>query len=186
MSRRTLAAALALGCLPTMSCSRPSEISEQKSDSGEPAAPAKPAGPAFGRLSVEPNTGSGAQQVFTVRLSRSPGLSMPELIGLLINDRLTGANACYMFRQLSTKDSLLVNDSGVGSKPLGSRASLGNTQCTVLLDKAESTISDTEVTVRYHVAFKPEFKGPKKLFVIAQDAAGATGGLEPAGQWIVP
>jgi hypothetical protein len=185
MSSYALAAALAFGCLASLSCSRPSEINE-KSNTVQPAAPAKPAGPKFGRLSVEPNTGSGAQQIFAVRLSRAQGAPAPELIGLLINDGMAGNNACYVFRQLSTKDNLLVNDSGVGSKSLGSRTSVSNTQCTLLLDKTGSTVSDTDVTVQYNVSFKSGFKGPKKLFVIAQDAAGASDGLEPAGQWVVP
>jgi hypothetical protein len=186
MSSYTLAAALALGCLAAMSCSRPSEITEQKTDAVQPPAPTKPASPRFGRLSVDPNTGSGAQQLFTVRLSRTAGAPVPELIGLLINDGMAGNNACYVFRQLSTKDSLLVNDSGVGSKSVGSRSSISNTQCTLLREKTGSTLSDSEVTIQYNLAFKPGFKGLRKVFVIAQDAAGTSDGLEPVGQWIVP
>jgi len=138
---------------------------------------------AFGSMTVSPDSGHARDQVFTVRLQRTAGSPVPNLIGLLVSEGVAGTGACYVFNVSGTPRLLLVNDNGVGSQEAAAASAASNTQCEVVADQPASAVTDDAVTVTFHLRFKPAFTGSKQLYLIAQDAAGAGTGLRRAGQF---
>ena len=144
------------------------------------AAPAAaPAG--YGTFTVIPENGAGRAQTFVVTLSRVDGAALPAMIGLLVTAG-DGSNACYAFHALAAQETLLVNDSGEGSKSAGT-SGIANQQCEVA--PASSDVAPAAVTVRFPMKFRPEFRGVKTVRVIAQDDAGKGPGLQTAGRFTV-
>jgi len=138
---------------------------------------------AFGSMTVSPDSGHARDQVFTVRLQRTAGSPVPNLIGLLVSEGVAGTGACYVFNVSGTPRLLLVNDNGVGSQEAAAASAASNTQCEAVADQPASAVTDDAVTVTFHLRFKPAFTGSKQLYLIAQDAAGAGTGLRRAGQF---
>ena len=189
LTKQTLPVCALIGSSILTSCSggsgsRGTESSSAPSPAHTPAA-AAPAQPQFGTLSVAPATGGGGQATFRVTLSRPTGAPPPHLIGLLLNADMRGDNACYVFRNVEAKETLLVNDSGVGSKEMGKSPSISNKQCTVSAAGTTSSLTATTADIQFDVRFQPGFNGQKKIFLIAQDANGAGPGLQQAGEWTV-
>jgi hypothetical protein len=141
--------------------------------------------PLFGGLTVTPDEGAGKSQVFVVRFDQAANRPTPTFIGLLINDRDTGAEACYLFAHLETGRPRLVNDSGSGAKELTGQETVANQQCELRPDGPSLTRQGQTVEARFPVVFKPAFAGPKKLFVVAENASGVSTGIQMAGSYIV-
>ena len=141
--------------------------------------------PLFGALAVTPDEGSGKNQVFIVRLDPAPNRPEPTFLGLLINDRDTGAEACYLFAHLATGRPRLVNDSGSGSKEVAAQEVVANQQCELHPDGPAVTRTGQSVEARFSVVFKPGFGGPKRLFVVAEGAGGVSTGIQMAGNYVV-
>ena len=171
-----LPAVLSLGCL-LVNCG-----SNAPSNSAVTTVPAKLD---FGEARVSPKAGSGREGRFRVSLTPRPGGLKPAVVGLLINDRQNGENACYVFRSLALKVSMLVPDSGLGSTGLGESESVGNRQCELLREGTSSTSSDSEVTADFHIRFRPEFRGARHLWVIGQDEQGHGVEFQAVGDWTV-
>ncbi len=140
----------------------------------------------YGPLSIAPKAGSGRDQVFRVSLARTPGAQPPAMIGLLINDRIDGGNACYVFWDFASDDALLVNDNGSGSQPLGTASSAANGQCELLRSGSLSSLTSSEMTAQFHLRLRKTFAGPRQLYVISQAPDGTGPGLVQAGTWTVP
>lgn len=157
---------------------------ETATTSPAPQAPKAPTGPPeFGLLTVTPDNGHGRQQVFTVRLQRTPGSPAPALVGFLVSQFGSGSDACYVFNFPGTQRLLLVNDSGIGSQEILAGSTGGNKQCEVVSDQPASSVAADAVTATFHVRFKPRFTGAKVLFAVAQDGNGVGTGLHRAGQF---
>ena len=139
----------------------------------------------FGTLTVTPSSGTGADQLFDITLSRTAGAPLPALIGLLVNDRMDGGNACYVLQYVSANTTSLVADSGSGATPLGKAGSVGNQQCELLEGQTKSS-TPSKVEVEFHLRFRANFHGSKQLYLLAEDAKGAGPGLKAAGEWTVP
>lgn len=104
------------------------------------------------------------------------------MIGLLVTAR-DGSNACYAFHVVGSGDTLLVNDSGVGSRSIGSDPRIANAQCEV--DRTAADIGPEAVAVRFPMAFREGFRGPKTIHAIAQDASGNGTPLQQVGVYTV-
>jgi hypothetical protein len=167
---------LLCGCSPTPSDRDAAAVAPT-------ATPAK-ALPEFGAAEISPASGSGREATF--RVTVKPGPQKPLLIGLLINDRLNGEAACYVFRNLNSKETLLVADSGAGSTPLGQSTSVTNRQCELLRDGTDSSEDGSGSTATFHLRFRPAFRGDKHMWVAPSDAAGKGPELKQVGGWIVP
>ena len=141
--------------------------------------------PLFGTLTVTPDQSAGHTKRFSVRLDRAPGKPEPTYVGLLINARDTGADACYLFANLETGRPRLVNDSGSGAQELTGSGQLANHQC--LLKAAGSVVErhDSIIEAHFDLEFKPSFVGPKKLYVIAENLSGKSTGIQLAGDFLV-
>ena len=141
--------------------------------------------PLFGGLTVTPDEGSGKAQVFTVRLDQAPNRPEPVFLGLLINGRDTGAEACYLFAHVPTRRPRLVHDSGSGAREATGKEVVANRQCELHADGPAITRQGQTIEARFRVVFRPAFAGPKKLFVVAEDAAGTSTGIQMAGNFVV-
>jgi hypothetical protein len=151
---------------------------------GAPSSAAVPGALDFGNASATPKTGNGREGRFRVVFTRKPGGAQASTIGLLINDRQNGENACYAFRSVVMNASMLVLDSGIGSTPISDAPSVGNHQCELLSD-TKSSLTDTEVVAEFHIRFRPEFRGPKHLWAIGQDDQGRGAEFQTVGEWTV-
>jgi hypothetical protein len=141
--------------------------------------------PLFGGLTVTPDAGSGKSQVFTVRLDQAANRPEPTFLGLLINDRDTGAEGCYLFAHLASGRPRLVNDSGSGAKEVAAQETVSNQQCELHPDGPSVTRQGQVVEARFPVVFKPAFAGAKRLFVVAEDGSGTSTGIQMAGNFVV-
>jgi hypothetical protein len=173
--------ALPLSCLLVGSgCSR--------SDSGQPAAPgaaARTGKPVA--VSVLPQSGSGASQVFTVKFSHGGGYKQLANVRLLINAEAMGSHACYVYYDLPSNSFLLVNDSTPGSTGvvLGTGGSVQNSQCTVSTEGASAVGQGDDLAVTIPIKFKPAFAGVKKLILFADATDGANTDLVLKGEYTV-
>ena len=158
-------------------------VSCSKVETKRPAVETRaPVSPVFGAFQVAPASGSGRQQTFLVTLSRTADSPVPAMIGLLVTAG-DGSNACYVFHVVARQDTLLVNDSGSGSKSMGGTAGVSNSQCEA--GRTASEVTAASVTVRFPMKFRPEFRGSKTVQAIAQDDAGDGTGLRKAGTYTV-
>lgn len=165
---------LALTVAMAASCSRV----EPKRQAAETSA----AAPGYGTFRLQPETGSGRRQIFTLTLSRPGKAGVPAMIGLLVTAR-DGSNACYAFHVVGSGDTLLVNDSGVGSRSIGSDPRISNAQCEV--ERTAADVGPETVAVRFSMAFRETFRGPKTIHAIGQDASGKGTPLQQVGVYTV-
>jgi hypothetical protein len=174
-------------CLVLLSCGC-SRSPEQNSEQPAPAAAGSPVtAPAdTGGLEVTPREGAGQDQIFQLRFTSDSDVSSQGLMGLLINRTMTGESACYVFGDPKAGDFMLVNDTGIGSVPLGKKQELTNKQCDLIREGTSIKKSANTIEFNAHVRFHPSFAGPKKMFGIINDAQGATAGLKLLGTWSVP
>lgn len=136
-------------------------------------------------VSVTPNSGSGAVQTFTIKLSHPGGYKQLSDVRLLINAKMTGVQACYIYYTPMSNSFLLVNDAGNSTvaSELKSGVSIENSQCAVLTKGASATGEGNDLSVTIPVQFKPAFVGPKKLFLYAVASSGETSGLALEGEY---
>jgi hypothetical protein len=147
-----------------------------------------PPKPGWSDVQFTPNTGEGSEAVFRVSLrlpSPQRGGSKVVLVGVLINNRLDGGNACYVYRDLVNNDDRLVADDVSGSTLRGAAPSVANNQCEVLRDGSSATLDASELHWSLHVRFRPAFRGRKEIYLIQQDANGAYSDFKTMGQWTV-
>jgi len=166
---------LCAGC----SSPKPAAPEQQTPSAAVPAAPKFD----FGAPELTPTTGSGKEATFTVNLKG--GSQKPAMIGMLINGRQNGEAACYVFRNLTNSDDILVADAGSGSSAMGEKKSLANKQCELRKEGTTSTSDASGVTATFHIRFKSGFAGPKHVWVAPTDAAGNGPELKQAGDWTV-
>ena len=141
-------------------------------------------------ISVTPSAGSGSQQAFTYVFADSG--SYTDLIWLygLVDAAGSSAHSC-MWRYNRPSNLLsLVNDAGssylAGLTP-GSATTLQNSQCSISMAGVTIAGSGLTLSITLPVTFTPSFSGPKKHYLYAQDAAGATtSSLLQKGTWTVP
>jgi hypothetical protein len=137
----------------------------------------------FGDPELTPASGNGKEVTFTVRLKG--GTEKPAMIGLLINSRQNGESACYVFRNFTNDDNMLVADAGTGSTAMGNKKSLANKQCELLKEGTDSTSDPNGVAATFHIRFKSAFTGPKHVWVAPTDGAGNGPELKQVADWTV-
>ncbi len=143
-------------------------------------------------LGTTPNSGTatvGTTYTITTQYRDATNSLNLQPTQLLINDALTGFNACYLAFVHTTNFLYIVNDSTGDLQPTpirlngeaGGAASIENTQCRVI--SAGSTFSDsgTTLTTTLQIQFKSGFVGRRLLFAGAQTLAGANSGWSVLG-----
>jgi len=128
--------------------------------------------------SVSPSSGSGASQVFTFVFSDTKAASNLQTAAMMINGTLTGTNGCWLVYDRAANTVSLLWDSATGSyaKPLGSSATIQNSQCA--LGVATMTVSGTSTILSIPLAFKGSFTGPKNIYMYAVGPSGNTGWVQ--------
>jgi hypothetical protein len=143
------------------------------------------------QVSLQPNAGSGAQQIFQVTVSDPSGSI--RFVDLLINSTTNAANACYLHIDTNTGPPTiyLVSDDGLsyaGSGSMGSSLpSPQNTQCIVnLVDSSAASDSKNPGTEIFAIglSFKPPFSGAKNIYAGTADAVWNMP-LQQYGTWTV-
>ncbi len=146
-------------------------------------APSSAAAPAV--TSVSPSSGSGAQQNFTLVLSDANGHTDISSAVVIINNVLSGGNACYISFNRSTSTYYLRRDSDLTWQPLlaGSTGSVTNDNCTLSGTGATISGSGNTLTLILPLSFKPAFSGARNFYAMVNDAGGLSSGWVTAGTW---
>jgi hypothetical protein len=128
--------------------------------------------------SVSPASGSGASQTFTFVFSDTKNANNVQTTAMLINNTLSGLNACWLVFDRSRGTISLLYDSGTGSnaKPFGNNANVQNSQCA--LGAPSMTISGTSTILSIPLAFYGAFNGPKNIYMLALGPNNNTGWVQ--------
>jgi hypothetical protein len=136
--------------------------------------------------SISPSAGSGLNQNFTASVSTDVAPSDLTRIRVLVSPNSGTANACYVEYNRTAGTIGLYDNAGtvVSTKPLGSSATLQNSQCAIGYSVA--SLAGGTVTITVQIVFKsPAFSGAKTLFVEGINTYG-TSSLINKGTWTVP
>ncbi len=139
-------------------------------------------------VSVSPNSGSGATQIFTFLASDSTGFANISSVQVLIGGALNSAGACYIYVVPSSNQMYLLNDAGsawTGPGVLGT-STLQNSQCTINGTGSSTTGSGNNLTVHLSLTFPSGFAGLKNIYFSAQDKGGLSSNWQTLGSWTVP
>lgn len=138
-------------------------------------------------VSVTPDSGSGATQLFTLTYSDSYRVTTDLSVAQV---RFAAANAaegsCSVHYNAMTNAVRMQDDAGTWGTwtPLGS-GTLGNSQCTIDLAQMSATTADTTLSLALRVAFSASFAGAKTIFMKASSSTGPSSGWQPRGTWTV-
>ena len=140
-------------------------------------------------LSTVPASGSGPSQTFTVTAADGAGSFAISTVYLLVNNSLSGVNACFVAFNQGANTFALLDDSGsvwLGPVTLGTTTSVSNSQCAVSAAGGFSTPSVNNLTVHIPLSFTYAYSGAKSTSVMAIDNAGKNSGWVTTGAWTVP
>ncbi len=137
-------------------------------------------------VSVSPSSGAGNSPNYTFTSSDSVSQANISGMSMLIT---TGSpnnitNACYLVYNRTNGTIGLFGDDGVtfNTKPIGSSATLQNSQCAVGFTVA--FFSGLQVTFTVNTVYKPAFNGPKTVYLQANEP-GSNTGFVARGTWTV-
>ena len=138
-------------------------------------------------VSVTPSSGSTATQQFTFVWSDPKGFSDIAGTAALFNTAINGQGACFFVVDPIHRSFYFAADNGSSFSvmPIGSSASLQNSQCTLNGSGSTLTGSGNNLTLTVTITFKPAFAGAKSTFVWVENAAG-TANWQTLGHWTVP
>lgn len=134
---------------------------------------------------ISPTSGSGTLPTFTANASTTVSPSDLSSLSILVASGTT-ANACYVVYNRTAGTVGLYDDAGttLATKPVGSSATLQNTQCAVGFSSA--TVTGGNVAFSVILVFKPPaFSGAKTVSVQASNLWGSTA-VTVKGTWTVP
>jgi hypothetical protein len=105
---------------------------------------------------------------------------------LLIEDKITGYNACFLEYSSRGNTVNLMTDDGRWQTPLkaGSPGSLENRQCSVDAAQSRGSIDGKTLTAKFAISFQPSYKGSKRVFMTASSLKQASS-WEPKGAWTI-
>lgn len=135
--------------------------------------------------SVSPNSGTGDQQTFTFVFSDTKAAANVTTTAMMVNSSVTGTNSCWLVYSRASNTISLLWDSATGSnsKPLGSSATIYNSQCAVGVVTMSVSGNSTILTVP--LAFRGAFTGPKNIYMYAVGPNGNTGWVQKGSYSVV-
>jgi hypothetical protein len=139
-------------------------------------------------LSVNPSSGSGSSQTFSVVFSDVNGPTDLASAQVIINNALSGVNACYVWVEPNHGWVWLANDSyssWPGPLTLGTPGTLQNSQCTVNVGASSGVLAGNTYTLNLVVSFPAAFAGLKNIYGYATNLAGLNSMWQPLGTWTV-
>ncbi len=151
-----------------------------------PGAPASAT--AVGTLS--PNALTGASATVSATFTDANGFADLNVLNLLINTGLDGANACYIAYVRSANAIYLVTDAGDGLSPAvtpGTGGMAANSQCSVLGTGSAVAAAGNSLTLTLNLSMStPAFQGARIVYGAARDLSGSNSGWQAIGTWNVP
>ncbi|MBZ5580600.1 MAG: DUF11 domain-containing protein [Acidobacteriia bacterium] len=146
-------------------------------------------GPVVTADSAAPNTGSGLAQTFALQYSDTVGATGLSSVWVWFTAAFGGssANSCMLYYNRPDNTLHFLNDAGTQwtSATLGSAGTLSNSQCTVNVGAATTTISGNTLTLNLPMTFKTAYSGTKSVYMFGADASGASSGWQSRGSWLV-
>ncbi len=137
-------------------------------------------------VSVSPSSGAGNSPNYTFTSSDSVSQANISGMSMLITSGSPNniTNACYLVYNRTNSTIGLFGDDGVtfNTKPIGSSATLQNSQCAVGFTVA--FFSGLQVTFTVNTVYKPAFNGPKTVYLQANEP-GTNSGFVARGTWTV-
>jgi hypothetical protein len=138
--------------------------------------------------SVTPPSGSGASPAYTLTVSDSASaLNIVGMSVLVTAGAPSGiANACYVVYNRGNATIGLYDNTGtvLNTKPVGSSASLLNSQCAVGYSGMSSSGNSVSLLLNL-LYFSPAFSGAKTVYLQANEP-NASSGWVSRGTWTVP
>ena len=141
--------------------------------------------------SMTPSSGnsfSNQEQIFITNVSDNDGWQNIQYALFLINNKLDGANASYLYynqnwnRFYIRKD----NNSGwlAGCVP-GTNRIINNSYVQLNCLKSNISSSGNKLTVKWALTFRDTFTGNKNIYLKVNDDSGASTGWKQKGNWII-
>jgi hypothetical protein len=137
---------------------------------------------------VTPNSGNGANQVFTAVYSDVLGYQDISQAMFMVDGNATGASGCVVLWQQSSNAFYLANDAGsalMGPITGSSSGTLQNSQCTLNGATSSGGGSGNTLTVNVGLSFKAAFTGTKNTYLLAYGSDGNSG-WQIEGTWNNP
>jgi len=134
-----------------------------------------------------PIGGTGTNRTFVFKFTSPNGFQQLNVVNVLINRALDGANACYLAFSRPDNVLYLVNDAGTasgltGPMTLGSATgSLSNSQCTINSPGSSAVGIGNTLTLTLNVVFKPSFAGNSVIYLAARDLTNGNSGWATMG-----
>ncbi|MBL8239312.1 MAG: BACON domain-containing protein, partial [Bryobacterales bacterium] len=140
-------------------------------------------------LSVNPNGGGGANQVFAFRMESGGGARYIESGLMMIHTALLPDGGCYLHFERSTRVLTLLAQTGQAAAAgvMGGAGTIANSYCSINLAGSGVQESGNELIVTVAAAFPTLFSGQKNTYLYAVDRAGqpSPGGWVQVGTWLV-
>ena len=141
-------------------------------------------------VSVSPNAGSGASQVFGYTISDPNGAGDVASVRLLLSSVPSLVSSCVVRVDPATAQMYLANDAGtseMGPIAIGGSSSLSNNQCRVDAATSAMNSSGNLFFLQIALTFQPAFAGTKLHLVEAVDSVGNNANsFFQVGTWTVP
>lgn len=137
--------------------------------------------------SVTPNSGSGANQVFSATYSDSVGYADLNVAIVLFRSTLAMAQSCQV--RYYRSHLYLLNDAGtrtLGPLTPGSAGTLQNSQCTLNGSGSSISFSGNSMTVNVSLSFQPAFAGSKYIYLYVSNNSFQSSNWQARGAWTVP
>jgi hypothetical protein len=123
-------------------------------------------------------SGSGTNAVFTETFTSPEGASDILSAQVIVNDKLVARNSCFFGYDKNRNQFLLLKDGGDAWLPAGvapGSGSVENSQCVLLGQGSSVGLSDSGVTLTYHVQFRQSFSGNKLIWTNAYSVSSGKG-----------
>lgn len=146
---------------------------------------AEPARPSVPEVKLEP--GPGRTAMVDVSVADPNGARDLQLVQVLVNHELNGAHACYVSYDVADDRLWLIGDGGrgsAGSGHPGDHLTLSNSQCSIALEHAVSTLEEKTLSLRMPVALDHSFTGLQHVYVYDLDVSGLRTEWIDHGRWL--
>jgi hypothetical protein len=138
---------------------------------------------------VEPRSGSGSKQTFTIVYSDTAGAASLKSVSASISKTHATTNACVLSYSVASNQISLLNDASTASMtatPGTAATTLQNSQCALNVAAVTVTANGDTLILTLPITFEPAYAGAKNIYLSATDLSGTTSGSQKQGSWTVP
>jgi hypothetical protein len=136
-------------------------------------------------ISISPNAGSGARQLFTLQYSDTFGAIDLRSARVRFASSNVGPGTCTISYDAWTGRISLLSDSGNhwSTFLLGTSFTLTNSQCSLHLATSSASPNGNALDLTLDVSFAPVFTGLKNVYMLAESLTGVNTGWLHKGTW---